>query len=456
MSGSPDTHGEEVFLIPVGRDYFMYAPLRRGIAKINAAAAGVVAKYIHGDPLDLDPGEKEIIDELTREGLLGGSAPRPPVSPEKCGFMPYEVTLFLTNRCNLRCIYCYADSGNGGARELSWDAAKAAIDLVVKNAGLCGRDTFVLGFHGGGEPTLAWDLMRRCVEYAEEQASIHGIAAKIHSASNGLLTVAQREYVAAHFTGLNVSLDGPRDIQDRNRPRADGSGSFDSVMETLRCFEERKFPYSIRATATARGVPRLEEICAFFLEELPGLGHLHVEPVWYCGRCRTSGERPPDPRLFAAAFLRAMEEARKRGKRIVYSGARLEMLTNKFCAAPGDGFSVMPDGCVSSCFEVCDPEDPRARVFHYGRFDPAAGSFVFDKNRIENLRRLSVENIPFCRDCFCRWHCAGDCVAKAMKGEGPDGHQGSDRCVINREITLAQLKELVCASECGQSEAGEG
>jgi uncharacterized protein len=456
MSDSRNDRGEELFLIPTGGDYYVYAPLRRGVALLNGAAARTVAKYLHEDPLDLDPREQSVIDELKEGGLLGGQTPKLPVVPADYEFKPYEVTLFPTTRCNLRCIYCYADAGSGGVRELSWDAAKAAIDLVVRNAGHCGRDNFIVGFHGGGEPTLAWDFMRRCVEYAHEQAALHGLTAKAHSASNGILTVAQREYIMSHFSGLNVSLDGPRDIQDRNRPRADGTGSFDAVIETLRHFSDNGFSFGIRATVTAQSVLRLDEICRFVFRELPGLKQLHIEPVWYCGRCRTSGERPPDPLQFATAFIRAREEARKQGKSVVYSGARLEMLTNKFCAAPGDGFSVMPDGRVSSCFEVCDSDDPRSRVFHYGRYDQAAGGYLFDRERLDGLRRLSVDNISFCRDCFCRWHCAGDCVAKALRGEGPDGHHGSERCLINREITLAQLKELIAESENEQSYKKEG
>jgi uncharacterized protein len=121
------------------------------------------------------------------------------------------------------------------------------------------------------------------------------------------------------------------------------------------------------------------------------------------------------------------------------------MLVSKFCAAPGDGFSVLPEGIASSCFDVTEQSDPRARIFHYGRYDQSADRFVFDHQRLAGLRALSVENLSFCRDCFCRWHCAGDCLAKVFERSGSASHEGSPRCGLNRALTLADLQDLVRA-----------
>jgi uncharacterized protein len=130
----------------------------------------------------------------------------------------------------------------------------------------------------------------------------------------------------------------------------------------------------------------------------------------------------------------------------------LDVLTNKFCAAPGDGFSVTPEGFVSSCFEVTDASDPRAELYHYGRYDENRRGFTIDEDRVARLRRLRVENISQCQDCFCKWHCAGDCLAKALPGTRPEDHVGSPRCSLNREITRFQL-ESVANRESGAGNA---
>jgi uncharacterized protein len=443
MSARGEEPEEELFLVACGDHSLLYAPLRRGVASLNAAAIAAVDRYLRGGAQALAPGDEPVIERLKEGGILGGAAPEPPRSPENAEFLPYETTLFLTTRCNLRCVYCYADGGSRAERELPWEAARAAIDLVARNAKTCGRDNFILGFHGGGEPTMAWETMKRCVEYAREEARRLGLKANVHSATNGLLSPAQRDYVIRNFTGLNVSLDGPEDVQDRNRPKADGSGSFGQVMENLKAFEKAGFDFGIRVTVTAQSAARLPEICDYLFGEFKALKRLHAEPVWYCGRCRTSGERPPDPMAFSLAFLDAQTRARRRGRNVEYSGARLDSLSNKFCAAPGDGFSVMPDGHASTCYEVCDGDDPRSRIFHYGSYDGSRGEFIFDQERLRALRALTVDKIPHCGDCFCKWHCAGDCLAKALKTDGPEGHQGSERCEINRAIAAAGLEEMV-------------
>lgn len=434
---------EEMFAIEAGPDrYYLYAPLRRSAALVNSSACRAMTKFMEYGAVSLNPQELLVVQEFIEAGLIGDESPEPPVFPSEYGFNPYEVTLFLTSLCNLRCTYCYADAGRRNV-QMSWDAARAAIELVAENAGLAGREDFVVGFHGGGEPTLAWDLMQSCVEFAEKTGDNKGLTPHIHTASNGILSAQQQNFIIQHFSGINISMDGPRDIQNRQRPRRDGSGSFERVMDSLRHFEEAGFPFDVRITVTRQSTPLMKEIVEFFSSNFPSLRQLHIEPAWYCGRCLTSGEQSPQAQDFIGNFLSAMSVARKKDINLFYSGARIDTITNRFCGAPGEGFSVMPEGVVSSCYEVCEPDDSRADIFHYGQYDPIQGRFIFDTRKINNLRSLAVNHIPFCQDCFCKWHCAGDCMAKTLKDINPESHHGSERCQINREITLAQLQEII-------------
>jgi len=408
---------------------------------INAGAAGVVADYLENGQGSHSAKEQEILDRLIQADVIGGVAPQFPTFPEQYAFQPYEVTLFLTTRCNLRCRYCYAEGGTR-QEELTWQEAQAAIDFVIENALLGERNDFILGFHGGGEPTLAWPMLRRCVEYAIETGHKKKLKAVIYTATNGILNHAQRNFILEHLSGINVSFDGPADIQNHNRPFSDGSASFDQVMQSLKFFDEHNFDYSVRATVTSNSVTRMAETVEFLGGSLPALKHVHIEPLWLCGRCHTSGETPPEPELFVSSYLEAEKTARDLGINLTYSGARLDTLSNRFCGAPGEGFSVIPGGSVTSCFEVCDVRDPRSELFHYGHFDPAAGRYHLDQEKIRKLRSFSVDNLTFCSDCFCKWHCAGDCIAKALQDFTPQGHAGSTRCGINRQITLAQIRTM--------------
>lgn len=448
----PLPFGEELFVIPRGADrYYLYAPLRRVLAEANTAAIRTVADYLANPDTEVPPRGQAVIDQLRAQGLFRDPAPALPVFPASVDFRPHEVTLFPTSRCNLRCRYCYADAGFK-AIEMPWPVARAAIDLVSANAGLLGSRKFAIGFHGGGEPMLAWDLVVRCVDYARERADALGLDVEVFTATNGLLSPQQRQFLAEHFTTANVSFDGPADIQDYNRPTLSGGGSYEQVADTLQEFDRRGFSYGLRTTITADTVGRMSEIVESIASRFRA-EYLHIEPVWQCGRCAMTGERPPSEEQFVREFLRAREKGVQRGIRVFYSGARLDVLTSKFCAAPGDGFSVLPEGIATSCYEITETSDPRAAIFHYGRYVPETDAFEFDQARIQALQGYSVEHLPYCRDCFCRWHCAGDCLAKVFEKSGQDKHEGSDRCTLNRALTLAGLEELIGSAAASRDEA---
>jgi len=441
----PSEPTQEIFVIK--RDdgkYYVYAPIRRTLAVVNSSAVAAVSAYLTDGKTRLPQKQNAVIEKLKEQGVLSDVPCQWPVFPDNYDFRPHEVTLFPTSRCNLRCRYCYADAGKKNI-DMPPDVAKAAIDLVARNAGLLGNPKFAVGFHGGGEPTLAWDLLTFAVDHAKKMSEKTGLDVELFAATNGLLSPKQMEFMAKHFTSVNVSLDGPKDIQDVNRPTAAGSGSYDAVSRTLAYFVDKGVNFGIRATITAATVLRMSEI----VEHISGRFHpsyLHLEPAWHCGRCLTTGEIPPSDQSFIENFIKAAETGKQIGIDIHYSGARLDVLTSKFCAAPGDGFAVLPEGIATSCYEITEADDPRALIFHYGAYDRQNQTFVFDLDRIKALQKLSVENIAYCRDCFCRWHCAGDCLSKVFEKSGSNTHEGSIRCELNRALTLHDLDALVDAS----------
>ena len=88
----------------------------------------------------------------------------------------------LTNLCNLRCTYCYAEGGERPIQNMPHELAFQTIDLAAANAEKAGRSHFALVFHGGGEPTQNWDLLTRSVDHAKSKPLQCGIS----MSSNGV------------------------------------------------------------------------------------------------------------------------------------------------------------------------------------------------------------------------------------------------------------------------------
>ena len=80
-----------------------------------------------------------------------------------------QITLELTEKCNMRCKYCIYQEGQGGYREfgnhdMTFEVAKLAIDDLIEHS----QDEKVIfvSFYGG-EPLLKFDLLKQCIDYCE-------------------------------------------------------------------------------------------------------------------------------------------------------------------------------------------------------------------------------------------------------------------------------------------------
>jgi uncharacterized protein len=427
----------EIFFVPHEDKYILYAPLKNFIAVVNGDAKNAVSKYL--DNLPLCEREQSLIDTLKKRGVFSEDFSYPKVDEE---FAPTRVTLFPTDRCNLRCRYCYASAAEGG-HKLPIPVAKRAIDFVAANAKKKNYEQFAVGFHGNGEPFSAFDVIEECCDYVSETAEREGLKYQISTATNGVLSEDKLDFLVAWISDVNVSFDILPDVQNRQRPLAGGQGSFDAVDNTLKRLDKAGVQFGIRSTITVESVSRLREMAAFVKENYPKCNLLHIEPVFEVGRALSNKISTPDPKVFVTEYIKAQNELSGTGIRLVFSGERLNTFCQCFCSVCSNGFTVTAEGNVSSCYEVCTYKDARADRYIYGHYDENAGDFVYDRKVMDDLLKLQVKNIPFCRDCFCKWHCGGDCAAKLLGSNPPEQHSGSERCVITRALIYRQILERI-------------
>ena len=174
---------------------------------------------------------------------------------------------------------------------------------------------------------------------------------------------------------------------------------------------------------------------------------VHFEPTFTCGRCVKTGVDSPTAKEFTENFRIAENTAEKYNITVLYSGARTYAITNKFCQAAGGSFCVTSNGFVTSCYEVFSIEDPRSQVFFYGHYDERNKEFKIYEDKLLNLNSRVVDNIDYCSDCFCKYHCAGDCLTRSTDGFRLNDINSHFRCEINQTLTKDQIIKLVCAEE---------
>jgi len=184
----PTPISTDVFIIPLLNRYLVYAPLRRAAFITNAASVNLLNRLRQG-PIQPTNEDEENFLRLCREIHLIGDEGDSPIGTFACdGFKPSEVTLFLTTRCNLRCTYCYASSGDRSLADMNLETAKHGIDFVCRNALESSKREFGVGYHGGGEPTMHWNVLVESFAYARQIAHENGIDVYGSMATNGVLS----------------------------------------------------------------------------------------------------------------------------------------------------------------------------------------------------------------------------------------------------------------------------
>ncbi len=432
----------QIFAIPLGgSDHLIYAPLKRTAFIANPALVNeilTVCQWADGGG-DASPGPWPPCTEthalLDRLDLLT-PAPIPGDPFSETGPRRDTVILFPTTRCNLRCVYCYAAAGDGPVREMPPALARAAIDTVVASVLENGGEEISLGFHGGGEPSLHPELIIGSADHARRAARRHGLALRLHGAFNGLAAPdgGVGRYILDHFSEISLSCDGPPPIQDAQRPTVGGGPSSPAVIRTMTALDRRKVVYGIRMTVTERSVDGLAEAVAWIVDRHRPR-RIQVEPVFRRGRARRDGLGPVPRDRFVRELVRSRTAAKSAGVEVFYSGARLDILTRRFCQAPCRALVVTPDGEVTACFEVHGRSHPAADRFIVGRYD-GNGGFSIDRAALAAHIDRTADRLPECDGCFCKWHCAGDCATRETGGD-------SERCQLNRELIIHQLLDRI-------------
>lgn len=192
--------------------------------------------------------ESEEVNKLYKEGFLSSNRPREIIHPddELLSFHLENdvkmITLQVTQQCNFRCEYCvysgtYLNRTHSNKR-MSIETAFKGIDFLINHSK--NHNKIAISFYGG-EPLLEFDLIKKCIEYAEEKAEGKDITFSM-TTNGSLLTDEIVEFLYKHDVALTISLDGPKEIHDNHRKLAfNNCGSFDNVFNNIMNIE-KKFP----------------------------------------------------------------------------------------------------------------------------------------------------------------------------------------------------------------------
>lgn len=146
-----------------------------------------------------------------------------------------ELVLNISQKCNLNCIYCFADHGHYGSsnnQQMSFNVAKNVIDAFLAKYGQIKSIRFF-----GGEPLLNFALIRKVCQYFNGLEQAGKIKKKPLFVIITNLTILSQEMIRFFYDNdifVTVSIDGPKNVHDSFRKFENKKGSFDIVDKNTR------------------------------------------------------------------------------------------------------------------------------------------------------------------------------------------------------------------------------
>lgn len=131
-----------------------------------------------------------------------------------------EAKLAITNKCVLRCKYCFVDKPKI-PQIMDFDTARKAIDLFLQNGG----GDKILKIYGG-EPLLNFNLLKEIVPYIKKNTP-PDVFVQLSICTNAvMLQLDHLSFLKKHKFQIAVSFDGKMKTHDKYRRFRNNRGSF--------------------------------------------------------------------------------------------------------------------------------------------------------------------------------------------------------------------------------------
>ena len=182
-----------------------------------------------------------------------------------------------SSACNMACTYCFYRDVACHRQEnfqgmLSLDLMEKVIAGAIEFAeGSC---SFLFQ---GGEPTLAGLDFYRSVVALVQKHSKTNVAVSYAIQTNAYhLDEAWCEFFRDNKFLVGVSLDGPADLHNLNRPDQTGRNTFNDVMRSIELLRLFKVDFNILCVLTGKNARSVERIYRFYRKH--GFNHIQFIP----------------------------------------------------------------------------------------------------------------------------------------------------------------------------------
>ena len=322
--------------------------------------------------------------------------------------------IVLTKRCNMSCIYCHAGRENEDKKELDMDleTAKKTVDFIFQSP----NRNITIEFQGG-EPLLNWAILKFIVEYSQELKEKKGKNLRIDIVTNmALMDENKMDYLIEKKIGVCTSLDGPKQLHDKNRPCS--KSNYEQVRNWIKRFDEeykkrdiKSYPSAL-VTITKTSLNHPKEIIDEYVQL--GLKNVHLRFLNNLGFAKKSwGNISYTPEEFIEFWNKAIDYIQnnninisERGYNIIQSKLKnkndpnyLEMRSP--CGAIIGQLAYNYDGLIYTCDEARMLNED---LFHIGNVNQGF-SEVVTSDKSCSIINSSINDQFICDTCAYKPYC---------------------------------------------------
>lgn len=175
---------------------------------------------------------------------------------------PLELLMIQSTRfCNINCSYCYLPHRNSKSR-FDLDLLPALLKQL-KQAHLLYGDITML-WHAGEPLVLPPAYYERAIKIASANQPQTCRFRHNFQTNATLLTDEYIDLIKTYGVSVGVSMDGPRELHDRNRVTRAGEGTFDKAMQGVDRIRQAGIPFTAICVLTIESLDHADDIYAFF------------------------------------------------------------------------------------------------------------------------------------------------------------------------------------------------
>jgi len=330
----------------------------------------------------------------------------------------------VTLRCDYTCQYCQVSRRmeDEGDFDMSHESAEASLEMLFLSPAKSVKIEFQ-----GGEPLLNFELIKFIVETALAKNISHQKNLEFVVTTNlSMLDEDVLDFCEVHGIYLSTSLDGPKDLHNRNRPKASRNG-YETTVAGIRRIQERIGPDKISAlmTTTAASIEMPREIIDTYVElKFHSIFLRPLSPYGFAIKTKQAAKYNSERWLeFFKEGLDYIIELNQAGYFLVEQYTRIilrKLLTAEnpgyvdLQSPAGIGISVIVynyDGDVYASDEARMLKEMGDEKFRLGNVHNDTYEQIFSADSLlEGLEETLVESVPMCSECGYQTLCGSDPV----------------------------------------------